>query len=203
MKKNFLTIVFHIFYLFLSWIVNDSNMEIIEVRDKQFELFISEEVVLKEIQRVADELTNDFKGKEPLFICVLNGAFMFASDLIKQLDFPCEITFVRLKSYQGTHTDGQVKKIQGLLEPVAGRNVVIIEDIIDTGHTIAGLLRDISKESPASLKIATLLFKPDALQTDVAPDYVAIEIPPDFIVGYGMDYIGHGRNLRAIYKIKK
>ncbi len=178
-------------------------MSEIQVRDKRFELFIPEETILKEIQRLAIQIGNDLRDKDPLFVCVLNGAFMFASDLIKYLDFPCEVTFIRLKSYQGTSTDGVVKEVHGLIESVTGRNVVVIEDIVDTGHTISQLKEKIMKDNPASLKIATLLFKPEALRADVHPDYVAIQIPSDFIVGYGLDYDGQGRNLRDIYKIKE
>lgn len=178
-------------------------MPAIQVKDKFFELFIPEEKILKEVQRVADRINNDMRGKNPLFVCVLNGAFMFASDLIKRLDFPCEVTFIRLKSYEGTGTEGLVKEIHGLIESVTGRNVIIIEDIIDTGHTICQLIETISKNSPASLKVATLLFKPEALKIKVSPDYVAMNIPSDFIVGYGLDYDGHGRNLRDIYKLRR
>ncbi|MDR1371128.1 MAG: hypoxanthine phosphoribosyltransferase [Dysgonamonadaceae bacterium] len=177
-------------------------MAAIQVKDKLFELFIPEDKILGEVQRVADQISNDMRNENPLFICVLNGAFMFASDLIKRLDFPCEVTFIRLKSYLGTSSGGQVKEIHGLIEPVTGRNVVIIEDIIDTGHTINQLIHTISKDNPASLKVATLLFKPEALKIEISPDYVAMNIPPDFIVGYGLDYDGHGRNLRDIYRIK-
>lgn len=178
-------------------------MPVIQIKDKFFEPFISEDVILKEVQRVADQVSKDMRGKDPLFVCVLNGAFMFASDLIKRLEFPCEVTFIRLKSYQGVSTDGRVKEVHGLIESVAGRNVVIIEDIIDTGHTISQLINTIAQDGPASLKVATLLFKPEALKVEISPDYVAMNIPPDFIVGYGLDYDGHGRNLRDIYKIKE
>ncbi|GHV20627.1 hypoxanthine phosphoribosyltransferase [Bacteroidia bacterium] len=178
-------------------------MPAIQIKDKFFELFIPEEKILKEVQRVADQIGNDMLGKNPLFICVLNGAFMFASDLIKRLDFPCEVTFIRLKSYEGTGTEGLVKEIHGLIESVTDRNVVIVEDIIDTGHTICQLIETISKDNPASLKVATLLFKPEALKIKVSPDYVAMDIPSDFIVGYGLDYDGHGRNLRDIYKLRR
>jgi hypoxanthine phosphoribosyltransferase len=142
------------------------------------------------------------RGRNPLFVCVLNGAFMFASDLIKRLDFPCEVTFIRLKSYEGIGTEGLVKEIHGLVEPVTGRNVVVVEDIVDTGYTISQLTETILKDNPESLKIATLLFKPESLKIPVEPDYVAMNIPSDFIVGYGLDYEGHGRNLRDIYKLK-
>jgi hypoxanthine phosphoribosyltransferase len=174
----------------------------IQVRDKKFELFLPEDVILKGIKAVAENISRDLRDKNPLFICVLNGAFMFASDLMKQFDFPCEVSFIRLKSYQGTKTGGAVKEVHGLDESIENRHVVIVEDIIDTGHTMSHLMAKMEEEHPASIKIATLLFKPAALQLDINPDYVAIEIPNDFIVGYGLDYDGHGRNLRSIYKIK-
>ncbi len=178
-------------------------MSSIQVKDKLFDLFIPESEILEAVQRVANQISKDVRSENPLFICVLNGAFMFASDLIKRLDFPCEVTFIRLKSYQGTTTDGQVKEVHGLIEPVSGRNVVIIEDIIDTGHTISQLIQTISQDNPASLRVATLLFKPESLKMEITPDYVAMNIPSDFIVGYGLDYDGQGRNLRDIYKIKE
>jgi len=171
------------------------------VRDKKFSLFLSESEILKGVKKVAENIKLDFEDKDPVFICVLNGAFMFASDLIKLLDFPCELCFIRLKSYEGTKTEGNVKEIYGLVEDIKNRHVVILEDIIDTGHTMYNLIENLTKKEPASIRIATLLFKPEALQLDINPDYVAIEIPNNFIVGYGLDYKGHGRNLRDIYKI--
>jgi hypoxanthine phosphoribosyltransferase len=171
------------------------------VNDKKFSLFLSENEILKGINSVAKRIKLDLKEKDPLFICVLNGAFMFASDLVKQLDFPCELCFIRLKSYEGTSTGGVVKEIFGLIESIENRHVVILEDIIDTGHTMHGLMKQLKEKKPISLRIATLLFKPEALQLAVSPDYVAIEIPNDFVVGYGLDYEGHGRNFRNIYKI--
>ena len=185
----------------MQWIAKLQTMSEIWVKDKKFSLFLSENEILKGIKNIAENIDRDLKEKDPLFICVLNGAFMFASDLMKQLDFPCELCFIRLKSYEGTTTDGDVKEVLGLVEDIKNRHVVILEDIIDTGYTMHKLMENLSKESPASLKIATLLFKPNALQLEVKPDYVAIEIPNNFIVGYGLDYEGHGRNLRNIYKI--
>jgi hypoxanthine phosphoribosyltransferase len=173
----------------------------IRVKDKKFSLFLSENEILKGIKNVAESIRLEMREKDPIFICILNGAFMFASDLVKQLDFPCELCFIRLKSYEGTKTGGKVKEIYGLLEEIKNRHVVILEDIIDTGHTMYGLMENLKRKKPASLQIATLLFKPDALQMRVKPDYVAISIPNIFIVGYGLDYEGHGRNLRNIYKI--
>jgi len=185
----------------LRWIAKLQTMSEIWIKDKKFSLFLSEKEIQNGINNVAESIRQDFKEKDPLFICVLNGAFMFASDLIKQLDFHCELCFIRLKSYEGTKTEGKIKEIFGLIEDIENRNVVILEDIIDTGHTMNSLINQLSKRKPASLRVATLLLKPDALQLDVKPDYIAIEIPNDFIVGYGLDYEGHGRNLRNIYKI--
>ena len=176
-------------------------MNDIWVKDKKFNLFLSESEILKGIENVAKSIRLDMKENDPVFICILNGAFMFASDLIKLFDFPCELCFIRLKSYEGTKTEGKVKEIYGLIEEIKNRHVVILEDIIDTGHTMHDLMEKLGKKNPASLRIATLLFKKEALQLAVEPDYVAIEIPNKFIVGYGLDYEGHGRNLRNIYKI--
>jgi hypoxanthine phosphoribosyltransferase len=173
----------------------------IQIKDKHFNLFISEKEILDAIRQTAIKMEQDLKDLQPLFICVLNGAFMFASDLLKLFDFPCEITFIRLKSYEGTQTDGRIKEVQGLIENIENRHVVILEDIIDTGHTIARLKTYIQSQQPASFRIASLLFKPDALLNDIQPDYAALRIPNDFIVGYGLDYDGLGRNLRNIYKI--
>lgn len=177
-------------------------MNSIRLRDKEFELFIPQKAITEGINKIAKQINDDFSDKEPLFVIVLNGAFMFASELIGQFNHPCEVTFIRLKSYEGTNRGGKMKEIHGLIEDVKDRNLVIIEDIIDTGHTMDHLLKYMKEKQPASISIATLLFKPDALELDVKPDYVVKEIPNDFIVGYGLDFDGHGRNLREIYKIK-
>jgi len=175
-------------------------MSEIWVRDKKFSLFLSEDDIFKGIKKIAENIRLDLKEKNPLFICILNGAFMFASDLMKELDFPCEVCFIRLQSYTGMRTEGTVKEIFGLVEDIAGRHVVIVEDIIDSGYTMHNVMENLKEKNPASLRIAALLLKPNALQQAIKPDYVAIEIPNDFIVGYGLDYKGHGRNLRNIYK---
>ncbi|MDR2621570.1 MAG: hypoxanthine phosphoribosyltransferase [Dysgonamonadaceae bacterium] len=174
----------------------------VQLKDKKFELFIPEKVIIKEIAKIARDITRDMKEKKPLFICVLNGAFMFTSDLMKKIDIPCEVDFIRLKSYQGVQSSGCIKEMQGLVESVENRHLVIVEDIIDTGHTISYLVNKLKTENPASVKTACLLFKPNALVTGTKPDYYALEIPNDFIVGYGLDYDGLGRNLKNIYKIK-
>ena len=171
------------------------------VKDKKFSLFLTEDEISAGIKNIAESIRRDLEDKDPLFVCVLNGAFMFASDLIKQLDFPCEVCFIRLKSYTGTKREAKVKEIYGLIEDIKDRHVVIFEDIVDTGHTAYELIEKLSKKKPASLRVATLLFKPEALLLAIKPDYVAIKIPNEFIVGYGLDYEGHGRNLRNIYRI--
>jgi len=177
-------------------------MSKIQVKDKQFVLSIPEKDIVEAISKVAKQMGEDLRDKNPLFICVLNGAFMFASDLIKQFNFPCEITFIRLKSYEGTSTAGKVKEVHGLIEEIENRNVVVLEDIVDTGYTIENLQKYLLSKNPQSVKVATLLFKPKALLREVKPDYTALEIPNDFIVGYGLDYDGYGRNLKDIYRVE-
>lgn len=175
----------------------------ITIKDKQFELFIEQEVIELAIKRIAQQINADLKDKNPIFLAVLNGSFMFAGELMKEVNIPSEITFVRLASYRGTTTTENVQEVLGLNEGIEGRNVVIVEDIVDSGHTMTSLLKELGNHKPASIKIATLLFKPAALVKKLDLDYVALEIPNDFIVGYGLDYDGYGRNLKDIYKIKQ
>ncbi len=173
----------------------------ITIKDKQFKLFIEQEAIEQGIKRVADQMNADLEGKDPVFLAVLNGAFMFAGELMKEVSVPSEITFVRLASYQGTATTHRVQEVLGLNESIKGRVVVIVEDIVDSGNTMVALTAELMRHEPAEVKIATLLFKPAALKQDLSPDYVALEIPNDFIVGYGLDYDGYGRNLKDIYKV--
>lgn len=178
-------------------------MEEVQIKDKQFDLFISEKDVLDSIDRIANQLNEEYQDKNPVFVCILTGAFMFATEIIKRFRWDCEVTFMRLKSYEGTESKGDVKELQGFVEKLENRNVVILEDIIETGKTMAHLLEKMKKQNPATIQIASLFFKPNALQKEVHPDYVAYEIGNDFIVGFGLDYEGYGRNLRQIYRIKK
>ena len=178
-------------------------MKKVRILDKDFELFIEAGTIQERIKGVAAEINNDLKNKDPIFIAVLNGSFMFAGDLMKEVSIPCEITFVRIASYKGMSTTKDLKEVLGLNEDIKGRTVVIVEDIVDTGHTIERLIQQFTALEPKEIKIATLLFKPKALIKDVKPDYVALEIPNDFIVGFGLDYDGFGRNLQDIYKIKE
>lgn len=177
-------------------------MKEVRILDKKFELFIDADTIQESIKRLAFDLNEDLKGKNPIFVAVLNGSFMFAGDLMKHITLPCEITFVRIASYRGISSTNKIKQVLGLKENIKDRTVVILEDIVDTGHTIEMLLDQFQSHSPKEILTATLLFKPKAVKKDVKPDYVALEIPNDFIVGYGLDYDGYGRNLQDIYKIK-
>ncbi len=176
-------------------------MELIKVKDKEFSLFIDSAKIQEAVAKVAEKINKDLKGKDPLFIVVLNGAFMFASDLFKLLTIDCTITFVKLSSYSGTDTTGNVKQLLGLTEDIKGRVVVVVEDIVDTGITIEHLLEELNKHEPADIKIASMLMKPEKFNKGIPLDYIAMEIPNDFIVGYGLDYDGYARNLPHIYKI--
>lgn len=176
-------------------------MEKVKVRDKEFSLFLTAEDIDKAVGQVAEMINLDMQGKAPLFLCILNGAFVFAADLLKKVEMDCEISFVKLSSYSGTQTTHTVKELIGLDESLEGRTVIIIEDIIDTGITMAYTLEKLRKLGAVDVRIATLLFKPEAFKKDYAIDYVGIVIPNKFIVGYGLDYDGYGRNLPDIYKI--
>jgi len=176
-------------------------MSIIHIKDKKFSLSIPEAEIQAAVRRVAEDINRDIANKNPLFICVLNGAFMFAGDLMKTINFPCEITFIKLSSYDGLYTTGAVKEIIGLNESVVGRNVVVVEDIVDTGITMERILSSLRAKGANEIRVATFLQKPDALQRDITVDYVAMKIPNDFIVGYGLDYDGYGRNLKDIYTV--
>lgn len=164
--------------------------------------YITRDEIAREVKRVAGELREDLKGKQPLFLCVLNGAFMFAADLIREAGInDAKINFVRYASYEGTSSSGQVKEIMGLNENVEGLDVVIVEDIVDTGLTASMMVADLKKRNPRSIRFATLLHKPESSKTGFRPDYVAFSIPPKFIIGYGLDLDGKVRNLKDIYVI--
>lgn len=177
-------------------------MKTIKIKDKEFELFLTQEVIENAIDKVAERLNKDMADKDPLFVCVLNGSFIYAAELMKRVTVPCEVSFVKVSSYKGVASTGKLKEIYGLEEDIKGRTIVIVEDIVDTGHTMALMLEQLGSDEPKEIFVSTLLLKPDALQQQVQLDYVALEIPNDFIVGYGLDYDGYGRNLSDIYKIK-
>ena len=156
---------------------------------------------LRRIAEVASQISRDLEGTNPLFLAVLNGAFMFAADLMRGIDIPSEISFVRFSSYQGMQSTGRVRQLLGLTEDIKGRTVVIVEDIIDSGLTMQQLIADLRQSDPAALHIAALLVKPENLSVPLDIAYTCFEIPNDFIVGYGLDYDGYGRNLPAIYTV--
>lgn len=178
-------------------------MQTIQVKDKSFSLFISEKEILREIKRIAKQINKDFQDKEPVFLAVLNGSFIFAADLLKEVNLPCEISFVKLASYQGVNTTGKIREVIGLNVDLTDRPVIIVEDIVDTGLTMAHMLDVLKQQNPASIDICTLLLKPGKLQVDLDIKYCCMEIPNDFIVGYGLDYDGYGRNMRDIYTLIK
>lgn len=164
--------------------------------------YITSPQIQARVAELGKAIENDCKGKNPLFLCVLTGAFPFASDLFRAVDMDAEITFIRLKSYEGTSTTGCVREVMGLGENIEGRTVIVVEDIVDTGNTIHNLLDMLREKNPAEVKVATLLFKPEALKKPVKPDYVGFEIPQKFIIGYGLDIDGMARNLNDIYVLK-
>ena len=175
----------------------------VQVRELTFEKFISKEEIDAAVQKVADEINRDFAGKNPLLLAILNGAFIFASDLMRKITIPCEISFVKFASYSGTSTTSVVKELIGVDEELLNRHVIIVEDIVDTGITMDKLLIDVKKKNPADVKVSCFCFKEEAFQKDFPIDYIGMTIPNDFIVGYGLDYTGYGRNLPDIYKIVK
>lgn len=171
----------------------------VTILDKTFVPFICRSEIESRIAELATQISKDYEGRCPFFIVVLNGAFLFATELVKNIPLNCEISFVKLSSYAQTQSTGKVREIIGLEEKIAGRDVIIIEDIVDTGLTMAQLLTQVHAQLPQSVAVATLLHKPEALQTPVDLQYVGFEIQNRFVVGYGLDYDGIGRNLDALY----
>ena len=176
-------------------------MSEIKVHDKQFGTYLSEEVILQKVKELAAAINKDYQDKRPLFVAILNGSFMFASDLFKQLTIDAEICFIKLASYKGTRSTGQVITAIGLDHDLYNRHVVIIEDIVDTGKTLNEFLPQLHHQNPASLKIVALLHKPEATKYPLTIDYTGFVIPNKFVVGYGLDYDGLGRNLKEIYQL--
>lgn len=176
-------------------------MNRVTLKDKTFELSIPFEEISQSIEKIAFKINSDFAGKEPVFLVILNGSFMFSAELLKKIELPCQVSFVKLASYSGTQSTYNVKTLIGLNEELRGQTVIILEDIIDTGVTMEKLLEEINEFEPLEVYVATLLLKPNALIKDINVDYTGIEIPNDFIVGFGLDYDGYGRNLKDIYKI--
>lgn len=173
----------------------------IKVKDKEFVVSIPAEQLQKEVCRVAQEINRDYAGRQPVFLAVLNGSFIFAADLLREITLPCEISFVKLASYQGVNTTGEIREVIGLNTDITGRPVIVVEDIVDTGLTMAHMLDTLKSQNPASVDICTLLLKPGKLQVSLDVRYCCMQIPNDFIVGYGLDYDGFGRNTKDIYTL--
>ena len=178
-------------------------MPSIRLGDKTFVSYIPENKIRGAVKRLSERISNDYRGQRPLFLVVLNGAFIFASDLVRGISEECDVSFVKLASYDGTSSTGKIKELVGLNEKIEGRNVIVVEDIIDSGNTIEHILHQLKKMEPASVAVASFLMKPDVFKKDFSIQYVGMEIPNEFIVGYGLDYNGLGRNLRDIYVIKE
>jgi hypoxanthine phosphoribosyltransferase len=176
-------------------------MELIKVHDKHFKPYISADKINEEVKRVAAEINKDYKGKKPLFIAILNGSFMFAADLFKEINIEAEICFIKLASYKGIKSSGQVITAIGLDVDLVGREIIVVEDIVDTGNTLSKFLPQIYHHHPTSLKIAALLHKPDAMIHPIKIDYLGFSVPNKFLLGYGLDYDGLGRNIKEIYQL--
>jgi hypoxanthine phosphoribosyltransferase len=176
-------------------------MKTVQILDKKFTVSIPANEIQNKIAQMAEQINKELKDQDVVFVVILNGAFMFASDLYKLVNINSRISFLKLASYQGTSSSGQVKQLIGLNESLKGKTVVVVEDIVDTGHTLDSILKQLGGFEPTDIKIASLLFKPDSFQYDYKIDYLGFSIPNDFIVGYGLDYDGFGRNLDSIYTI--
>jgi len=176
-------------------------MGTVKIKDKSFRIFIPEAEIKARVKTVAQQISKDMEGKTPLLLGVLNGSFVFAADLMREMTIPCEISFVKLASYQGTTSTGKIQEVLGINENLTGRTVVIVEDIVESGQTMRRMIESLGTRNPASVHVCTLFFKPDKLQEELTLDYVAFRIPDDFIVGYGLDYDGLGRELKDVYSI--
>lgn len=176
-------------------------MDTVKIKDKSFRVSIPEAEIKQRVKALAEQMSKDLEGKNPIFLAVLNGAFIFAADLMREMTIPCEISFVKLASYQGTTSTGKVKEVFGINENLSGRTVVIVEDIVESGQTMKQMIESLGTRNPASVQICTLFFKPEKLKEELTLDYVAFRIPDDFILGYGLDYDGLGRELKDVYTI--
>ena len=176
----------------------------VTAHDLSFEIYISKEAIAQKVAEIGTQITKDYQNKNPLFIGILNGCFVFAADLMRACDMDCEVSFIKIASYEGTTSTGKITTLIGLnADEVKGRDIIIMEDIIDTGKTLFKFLKDLKAMKPTSIAIASLLLKPDAIQHPIPIDYLGFEIPNKFVIGYGLDYNGLGRNLEAIYQLKE
>lgn len=177
--------------------------ETIQIKDKTFKPYMSKDEIANIVSRLGQELSKDYLEKDPIFIAILNGAFIFAADLMKMITIPCSISFIKVSSYQGTQSSNKLKDLIGLNENIQGRHVVVVEDIIDTGFSMEYVLAELKGQGAASVKLCSLLFKPSNFKKEYKIDYIGKSIPNDFVVGYGFDYDGYGRNIPCIYQISE
>jgi hypoxanthine phosphoribosyltransferase len=173
--------------------------KIVTIKDKQFKPYISQQQISDAVKNIANTINVELEKDLPLFLVVLNGSFMFAADLLKEISIPCEISFIKVASYHGTTSTGTVTELIGLTEDITGRTVVIVEDIVDTGITLEKLITVLNRKNVKQIKVATVLLKPESYNKEFTIDYFGMKIPNDFVVGYGLDYDGQGRNLKEIY----
>jgi hypoxanthine phosphoribosyltransferase len=178
-------------------------MNEIKVLDREFSVYITEDEIQSRVAALAEKISEDLKGQDILFFGVLNGVFLFAADIFRQITLDCQVSFIKLASYDGTSSTGKIKELIGWNEDITGKTVVVLEDIVDTGATLERVIGELKLRKAAEIKICTLLFKPEAYTKDIPIDYIGFEIPNNFVVGYGLDYDGYGRNLKAIYKLTK
>lgn len=178
-------------------------MQRVTLKDKTFVPYISSDKILESVKQMAQKINTDLVNDKPLFLVVLNGSFMFAADLLKEITIPCEISFIKLASYHGTSSTGVVTEMIGLTEEIKGRTVVVVEDIVDTGVTLEKLATLLAKKEVKQMKVASFLLKPEAYKKDIVIDYVGMQIPNDFVVGYGLDYDGLGRNMKEVFVLEQ
>ena len=178
-------------------------MNEIKVLDREFSVYITEDEIQSRVTALAEKISQYLKGQDVLFFGVMNGVFLFAADIFRQINLDCQVSFIKLASYDGTSSTGKIKELIGWNEDITGKTVVVLEDIVDTGATLERVIGELKLRKAADIKICTLLFKPEAYTRDIPIDYIGFEIPNNFVVGYGLDYDGYGRNLKAIYKLTR
>ena len=194
------------YYFHIFAAANSSNivlMKEIRILDKKFREFLTEKVIQERIEELAKQINKDLAGKEVVFLGILNGAFLFAADLFRRIDFQSKISFVKLASYQGTRSSGSIKELIGWNEDIKNKTIVVVEDIVDTGNTLERIVDELVIRKAAEIRIAALLYKPEAYTKEIPLDYIGFEIPNDFVVGFGLDYDGFGRNLTSVYTLIK
>lgn len=189
--------------IFIFSHLNTKQMKEVRIQDKTFREFITKESIQARVDELAERINREMSGKDVVFLGILNGAFLFAADLFRRINFEAKISFVKLASYQGTSSTGTVKELIGWNEDIRNKTVIIIEDIVDTGHTLERIMGELTIRNVSEIHVATMFMKPDAYQKKYIIDYVGMEIPDDFVVGYGLDYNGFGRNLQSVYSLIK